>query len=48
MSWRKNKVDVNDGAGGDRWIGREVAKLYSKKLRRRWDKFLSREGSKEQ
>lgn len=41
MSWRRQKVDVNNGAGGERWIAREVAKVVSKKLRRRWDKLES-------
>lgn len=43
MSWKKNKVDVNNGAGGDRWEVRAVVKGVSKKLRRHWDKLLAKE-----
>jgi hypothetical protein len=43
MSWRTDKVDVNNGKGGSRWVGREIAKQRSKMLRRKWDKFLTKQ-----
>lgn len=43
MSWKKDKIDVNNGAGGSRWTLREHIKLRSKKLRRRMSKLLSKE-----
>lgn len=42
MSWKKNKVDVNNGAGGERWTRRAHIKNECRKLRRRWSKYLSK------
>jgi len=44
MSWRNDKIDVNNGKGGSRWTLREHIKIRTKKLRRRISKILSSEG----